>query len=286
MRSILIVPIFLALATPGFASDGVLEINQVCAVSAGCFPGDAAGFPVTVSQSGSYRLTSNLTVPNENTTAVSVTASSVTFDLGGFEIRGPNSCAGLPPPGPFVTCTLTGTGHGVEVLGDRSRIFNGSVRGMGSVGIYAPATGVAGGHVVHDVRVSHNRYQGIRLDGDSAAVRNVTAMLNGERGIYLTGRGGAVEGNTVSTNGSSGIAVGAHTIVSGNSVYGNALDGITTNLACTIQGNIAGSNGGFGLNLDFASDYKANKIVFNVSGTVLGGINMGGNSCEATATCP
>jgi hypothetical protein len=43
-----------------FASDGQLEINQACAVNTGCFPGDDPGFPVTITQPGSYRLTGNL----------------------------------------------------------------------------------------------------------------------------------------------------------------------------------------------------------------------------------
>jgi len=30
------------------AVDGVLEINQTCAALSGCFPGDTAGFPVTI----------------------------------------------------------------------------------------------------------------------------------------------------------------------------------------------------------------------------------------------
>jgi hypothetical protein len=46
------------------AVDGVLEINQAC-VSVGCFPGDLAGFPVTISSTGSYRLTSSLDVTGE-----------------------------------------------------------------------------------------------------------------------------------------------------------------------------------------------------------------------------
>ena len=37
--------LFLTPAASAFASDGVLEINQACATSAGgCFPGDATGF--------------------------------------------------------------------------------------------------------------------------------------------------------------------------------------------------------------------------------------------------
>ena len=52
--------LLLAFAVPALAVDGVLEINQACAVNTGCSTGDTAGFPVTISTSGSYRLTSNL----------------------------------------------------------------------------------------------------------------------------------------------------------------------------------------------------------------------------------
>ncbi len=57
------------LTSPALAVDGVLEINQACADS-GCFSGDGAGFPVIISAAGSYRLTSNLVVPNENTDGI------------------------------------------------------------------------------------------------------------------------------------------------------------------------------------------------------------------------
>ena len=60
---------------PARAVDGVIEINQARALAGGVTPGDAAGFPVTITASGSYRLTGNLTV-DENTTAISVTAAA------------------------------------------------------------------------------------------------------------------------------------------------------------------------------------------------------------------
>ena len=56
----LIALLLLALAGPALAVDGVVEINQTCAVQTGCFSGDTAGYPVTITQPGSYRLTSNL----------------------------------------------------------------------------------------------------------------------------------------------------------------------------------------------------------------------------------
>ena len=50
MRRIAI-PLSLLLATPALATDGVLEINQSCA-AVGCFPGDEARLPVTITQPG------------------------------------------------------------------------------------------------------------------------------------------------------------------------------------------------------------------------------------------
>jgi hypothetical protein len=48
-------------ATTAIASDGRFEINQSC-VATGCFPGDAAGFPVQTQANESYVLTSDIAV--------------------------------------------------------------------------------------------------------------------------------------------------------------------------------------------------------------------------------
>jgi hypothetical protein len=80
MRPVLTLLLLLALATPALAVDGVLGINQACAVNTGCFAGDTPGFPVTISASGSYRLTSKLNVPDENTGGISVNANDVGID--------------------------------------------------------------------------------------------------------------------------------------------------------------------------------------------------------------
>ena len=53
------------------ASDGAREINQTAALAGAVTPGDTAGFPVTISQAGSYLLTGNLVVPSADTTASS-----------------------------------------------------------------------------------------------------------------------------------------------------------------------------------------------------------------------
>ena len=84
------------IARAAIASEGVLEINQTCAVQTGCFAGDAAGLPVTITASGSYRLTSNLAVLNENTDGIQVGADDVSIDLNGLAIQVPVTCSGTP----------------------------------------------------------------------------------------------------------------------------------------------------------------------------------------------
>src|SRR5213079_870780 len=99
------------------------------ALAGGVTPGDAPGFPVTLSVAGSYRLSGNLTVPDENTNAIVVSADNVTIDLNGFSILGPVVCSGNP-----VSCNFTtGTGTGVIVDGlhPNLTLVNGTIRGMG-----------------------------------------------------------------------------------------------------------------------------------------------------------
>jgi hypothetical protein len=75
----------LAFAPQAQAVDGVLEINQTCAVNTGCFAGDTAGFPITINTQGSYVLTSNLDLPDVNTTGIEVTVGIVTIDMNGMQ---------------------------------------------------------------------------------------------------------------------------------------------------------------------------------------------------------
>src|SRR5438270_9518468 len=73
-------------------------------------PGDTPGFPVTISQPGSYRLSGNLTVPDANTTAISVTDNNITIDSQGFSILGLTTGVGVP----VTSCSPAGNGQGVS----------------------------------------------------------------------------------------------------------------------------------------------------------------------------
>jgi parallel beta-helix repeat protein len=291
--------LFLTLPTPALASDGVLEINRACAVQTGCFAGDTAGFPVTISARGSYRLTSNLALPDENTDGIQISNDNVSIDLAGFEIRGPVVCSGAP-----LTCVpATGTGSGVASNSSFSglSVRNGSIRGMG---LYGVSLGFQS--EVANLRVRENRINGIYV-GNGSTVSGNTAHSNGGAGIFV-GSGSTVSGNTAYLNGNDGIFAGNGSTVSGNTAYRNEDDGIavaegstvSSNAAylngdtgiftapgCTVIGNTMRQNTGFGLNAQSQSGYRENVLSNNTGGTVTGlGINAGNNVCDGSLTCP
>ncbi|MBK7951166.1 MAG: right-handed parallel beta-helix repeat-containing protein [Deltaproteobacteria bacterium] len=292
-----------AWSMPAAASDGVLEINQTCATQTGCFAGDTAGLPVTINGSAgrSYRLTSDLVVPTENTDGIQISTDTIRIDLAGFEIRGPVVCSGTP-----LTCVpSTGTGSGVEAnVATLSGISvrNGSIRGMGSFGVFLGIQAE-----VTELRVSSNRQYGIYASVGST-VSGSKANLNGTVGIYAE-FGSVVSGNTAHHNGVSGIFVSSGSTVSGNTSYQNGDDGIVTGSGSTVSGNASTLNGGdgisanagsivsgntvrsnnfFGLFLGTQAGYRENVVTNNTGGTVSGAsaVNLGNNACNGSTVCP
>lgn len=87
------------LALPGMALavDGQVLITQARAMAGGVTAGDAPGFPVTISEPGSYRLASNLIVP-AGANGIEITANDVTIDLNGFSIVLPEATTQTSPP--------------------------------------------------------------------------------------------------------------------------------------------------------------------------------------------
>jgi hypothetical protein len=287
------------LAGTASAVDGVLEINQACAVNTGCFAGDAAGFPVEISQAGSYRLTGNLNVSSANVTAIEITARDITLDMNGFAIIGPASGSG--------------TGNGIH--GDISpstanvTVTNGVVRGMGNDGINLRGAGAR----VEGVQAISNANDGIAV-GITGTVTACSATLNGDIGIRASnnsvvtgntarfngsesafgsgisaGNGSTVLGNSSSSNQGEGIVAGPGCTVTNNAVVENTEDGIRcSNGACSVVGNTAFGNDLYGLNLAADTGYTNNVISTTnaTQGTVSGGVEIGTNLCDGSTTCP
>ena len=68
-------------------ANGVVLFNQADALAGNVTPGDAPGFPVTLSAIGVYRLSGNL-LPTAGTDGIDVTAPDVTIDMFGFRLAG------------------------------------------------------------------------------------------------------------------------------------------------------------------------------------------------------
>jgi hypothetical protein len=232
------------------ASDGVPEINQACAQT-GCFPGDAPGFPVTITQQGSYRLTGNLSLPS-NTTAIQIDATFVTLDLGGFLVSGPNACTGYPPTG----CTTTVGNPGIFSGQFLVVVRNGSVYGMGG--------------------------QGIQLDGASSEVDSVRVLGCGGSGIRV-GANGRVAHSFSGGNFSDGIDLFDGGTAYDNEVRANGSYGLVTLggfHSSSMTRNRAFDNGIYGMFPTTNVLTSENVASGNTQGQIFGGRSAGDNLCS------
>lgn len=202
-------------ATPALGADGVVEINQAAAEAGRIWLGDAPGFPVTLSEPGSYRLTSNLDLRNlpspEDVTAIEITGAGVLLDLGGFSIIAGSDCEGAPP-------SSSGTGDGVyaDSSAGHVRVENGFVNAVGRDGLAL---------------------------GDSAHVGNVTATCNGRNGISV-GNHANVVNSRADANGASGVVAGPESRVVDNTGSNNAAFGLQLGSNSATGGNAWFANNG------------------------------------------
>ncbi len=206
----------------GLASDPV-SIDAAQAARGGVTPGDAPGYPITISQPGRYRLSGDLIVP-AHADGIVVTAANVTLDLNGHRVHGP------------VRCTHSAARRAVEcswrvepspragintVAAPRSVIRNGSVMGFAGVGIHhGEAT------LLENLEVSSNAGAGIVGGGhaDGGVARQLLVQHNGGSGIvclHLT-----VERSSFADNGGTGVdcrsGVFSDSVSRGNGGFGVA----------------------------------------------------------------
>ena len=88
----IIAVLFLGPVPVAHAVDGVIEINHISALAGNVTPGDTAGYPVTISEPGSYRLTGISSPQTDLNNVIEIDANSVTLDLNGFSILGGQIC--------------------------------------------------------------------------------------------------------------------------------------------------------------------------------------------------
>jgi hypothetical protein len=204
-------------ASTAFAVDGVILIDQARALAGGVTPGDGPGFPVSLTQPGSYRLSGNLNVP-ANAPGISISASGVTLDLNGFQIAGSNAGTGI-----FGAFAHRGT-----------TIRNGSVtrfvKGIDLNGLMS---------AVHGVRAFANTDVGIEVGAGATLVDN-TVQDNGV-GIH-TGPSSVVRDNLVLFNRGTGLEIEPFSVVTGNASNFNGHIGLQVACPSTVSNNIAHEN--------------------------------------------
>jgi len=261
-RVVAIVALVCGAGPSAYAVDGVIGLNQAMLQNNVVFD---------ISLPGSYRLTSNILAsyisPNSpgNASALGVSAinGDVTLDLNGFTIAGPVFCSTSGITGTSLSCTNTGPGVAINVLGSvRSVVIkNGTIHGWGGNAIVI-ADGVNA--VIENVTVIENG--GVGIKASNARINHVVAVKNLGNGVEALG--GMVSDVYSALNKGHGIVLS---------------DGM-------ILGANASANGGYGLSLGSVgySNVAAN---YNNGGAgqlqINGGVSGVGNVCNHTgATCP
>ncbi len=159
---------------------------------------------ITITQSGSYYLTENLTVTSGD--GITINASGVTVDLQGFTIR---------------STLATAANEGIDINGSSVSIFNGHI--VSGVLYDSGASGdqYTGSGFAYGIYASSSYYIGIRIRDLSVSGCNLN-------GIYTAGTDSLVESCTVKTVGGYGVKAGivnncVASICGGTAIYGTSV---------------------------------------------------------------
>jgi len=212
-------------AATGAAAQATIDHDK--AMAGNVTPGDAPGYPVTISVPGHYVLKGNLQVP-ANEGGIHITAGNVTLDLNGFAVAGPGTClAGTSQ----VACNLPGTAStaerwamsGVLVSSSASGVTvrNGSVRGVRGYGV------AGDGLLLQDLVVEHNRYSGIRIGSFSKPSIISMARIRSNGGHGIEGSYVIVERSAINSNGGHGMSTTQAQVIDSR-VVRNVLRGISS----------------------------------------------------------
>jgi hypothetical protein len=243
-------------------------------------PVSPATYPITISASGSYYLTGNLTVSSGD--AIDITASGVTLDLNGFTIT--STATGSSGSGVAI-CLFSSTGNtnitivNGHILGDFSagiqrysypdnvRISGVSVCGCADIGIdldggystiiesctvsSVAGIGISAEGIITRCTVFHCGIYGIAVGENSSVIACTSTETQNLKlvegtGIYVVGNFCLITGNICNYN-SFGIVVdGYHNRIDSNTAGGNLYYGIeedAPNGGNSITRNFAPFNG-------------------------------------------
>ncbi len=221
---------FVVPANSATTTDGVVLINQGAATAGNVTPGDTAGFPVTLSVGGSYRLASDLKVP-PGQIGISVTARNVTIDLNGFALRGATTARGGIYSSAGGLTVRNGviqyfTQDAIYASGPELRVEDTNLIGNGRYGINEvyvnanPKTGKEDGHAIIKNNILKENFQGITCQAGCHIEGNVISH-SAYTAIIINQSGATVIGNTIANNGGYGV-IGNYIGLGGNMITFNS----------------------------------------------------------------
>jgi parallel beta-helix repeat protein len=203
----------------------------------------------TISQSGSYVVTKNLTAAGD---CLVLTADYVTLDLSGFVIKGNGFGSGITASQPI---------KGVVIHDGVIIDFDSGIRFCAGPSTISGATNVTIHHIranenafgmricgsdntIKDSDASENSNEGILVDGDRSIVNGNIANRNGVFGIFMgpVAGGSTVIGNTADANGSIGVVIGPGSTVMNNTARENSYQGMQVNCPSNVLGNTLTAN--------------------------------------------
>ena len=177
-----------------------------------------SSLPFTISEGGYYYVTRNL-FGGAGQSGITIAASNVTLDLGGFTLFG-----GTTPQ------------NGIVAGGPRYvTVRNGNVRGW-SYGVNMTVTYSR----IEHVRATNNTVTGIVISGEST-VEDCVASINGLDGIVASSA--TVRRCTTSENGHAGIVSNDRSVIEGNRIHWNPDYGLfVSGDFNTLRGNETSAN--------------------------------------------
>lgn len=264
--------------TSVWAGEGIVEINEARALAGGVTPADDAGYPVTISEPGSYALTGNLT-PDSSNEAIVITADDVDLNLRGFKIHsavfadnnqvartklhnGSIQNANVIPGSAAVVENLKVTNSSIRV-GTDSLVRNNSILNATNWAIRA----------LNDSIVRDNRIDG--ASSECILARANVQILN----------------NTIKNCREGGIRTSSSALIVGNIITnGGSRFGIKATIGSLLEGNVVSDTEGYGYDLLGGNAALKGNVFENTNGgnsnrQGRGGIEIGGNLCGG-ASCP
>jgi hypothetical protein len=286
--------VLLGVSTSSRAADEAIEINQASALAGGVTPGDAPGFPVSLTKPGTYVVTSELNVLDPNADAI-VAHRGASIDLNGFGISRASEVGGNFAGRGIVGADVVENGrvHGFREGVVRAQtvrrvtVSASYLRGIDAREVVE--SGADGGiygiwaHTVRHSIASRCLSTGIRVGHRGSVVESVSA---GNGTGVVSGVESTVDGNVVTASRGLGIVAGVRSTVSSNSVTDSGGDGIRAGNFASVRGNAVRGSAGRGLVLAPHATFVWNTITANAGGSTAGGIDMGQNACNGTTVCP